>query len=71
MFLTEFCKNFLVYKKGPDSSVSLAATLRTGRSGDRLLVGGGQFPRPSTPALGPTTNRYHLIPGSDAVVAWR
>jgi hypothetical protein len=36
-----------LYRKGPHSSIGLA----TGRSGDRLPVAGGDFPRPSRPAL--------------------
>ena len=64
--------NSLLFIAGLDSSVATATTLRAGRSQDRIPMG----TRFSVPAhrYGPPSllyDRYRVIPGGKAAVAWR
>ena len=58
---------FIIYintsLSGSGSSVGLATELLAGRSGDRIPVGGRDFPHLSRPALGPTQPPVQWIPG--------
>jgi hypothetical protein len=61
---------------GPGERSQYSNSLRAGRSGSRILAGGGgDFPYPFTPALGPTQtlyNEYRIsFPGDKAVGTWR
>ena len=48
---------------GPGSSVGIATELRAGRSGDRIPVGGRDFPHLSRWALGSTQPPVQRVPG--------
>jgi hypothetical protein len=58
---------------GWHSSVGIATELEAGRSGDRIPVGGRDFPHSSTPALGPKPPPIQWVtgvfPGGKAVGA--
>jgi len=59
---------------GPEQRVRYSDSLRTGRYGYRIPVGGRDFPHPSRPALGPTQNPingYRVFPVGKAAGVWR
>jgi hypothetical protein len=62
---------------GPRKRSQYSNSLQAGRSGSRILGegGGGDFPYPFTPALGPTKPLYNVyrisFPGGKAAGTWR
>jgi hypothetical protein len=59
---------------GPEYRVRYSNSLRTGRYGHRIPVGGRDFPHPSRPALGLTQNPingYRVFPVCKAAGVWR